>query len=210
MYTGEVRVDAVTQVGPEMVELTLETPPGFDANPGQFVLVRTTIDGERVGRHYTLSSPGVDETFEITVEADDRGTVSAWLAGLTPGDVIWMEGPLGRVHYEGEDPIVLVAGGPGIGGALGIAERAHADGGTVVLVYRDDGMAHEDRVAALAADGATVFYVRDRLAPAVGAVVDRGQLFVIGYREFIDEALDAVAAAGGKPREAKVENFGPR
>lgn len=210
METVEARVAGVEEVGPDTAALSIETPPGFSAEPGQFILVRATVDGEAIGRHYTLSSPGVGETFEITVGVDDEGSLSGRLSRLEPGDTIRMEGPFGRVHYEGEDRLAVVAGGPGIGGGLGIAERAAADGGDVALVYRDAGFAHGDRLAALAAAGATVICVRDHLAEAVAVALDGREAFVIGFRDFVDEALSAVDAAGGDPDTAKVENFGPR
>lgn len=210
MVTARVPVVDREPVGPDMVALTLETPVGFSARPGQFVLVRATIDGDRVGRHYTLSSPAVTDTFEITVEADATGTLSHWLADRCPGDVIHLKGPFGRVHYDDEGALLLIAGGVGIGGAVGIAERALGDGGSVGLVYEDDGFAHQRRLAALSRAGAVGILVRTNLAAAVSHLVDHGKPFVIGYREFVDRALAAIEAAGRDPEGAKVENFGPR
>ncbi|WP_121821916.1 ferredoxin--NADP reductase [Halostella salina] len=207
MDATQVSVRDVRSVGPDTVALRLETPDEFDARPGQFVLLRATVDGEEVSRHYTLSSPDVDETFEITVGVDPDGDLSPWLADLSPGETVTVEGPFGTVFYEDTD-VVLLAGGPGVGPAVGMAERALADGHEVAVVYRDEAPAHEDRLAALSAGGATVVLTTDDLAAGVAEATGNGQVYVFGFREFVDDALAAVEAAGGDPDDAKVENFG--
>lgn len=205
-----VTVRAVRSVGPNAVALELATPEGFTALPGQFVLVRATVDGEEIARHYTLSSPTVGETFELTVGVDPDGDLSPWLADLTAGDELDIEGPFGDVAYDDDGDVVVLAGGPGVGPAVGIAERARERGHAAAVVYRDDAPIHEDRLAALAAGGADVAVLGDddSLAPAVARVADDGDIYVFGFRAFVDDALAAVEAAGGDPDAAAVESFG--
>lgn len=208
----EVEVRAVRTVGPETVALELATPDGFDARPGQFVQVAGTVDGEEVARHYTLSSPRAAESFEITVGVDPEGDLSPWLADRESGDTVLVAGPFGNAYYEDESSVVVIAGGPGVGPAVGIGERALADGNEVTVVYRDDAPAHEDRLGALEADGATVVVtaeqpadddrVRDVLAAA------DGQVFVYGFADFLAEAKDLLSATGHDVEGAKTENFG--
>ena len=207
MDATQVTVRDVRSVGADTVALELATPDGFDAKPGQFVLLRATVDGEEVSRHYTLSSPDVEDTFEITVGVDPDGDLSPWLADLDAGDEVTVEGPFGTVFYEDED-VVLLAGGPGVGPAVGMGERALADGHDVAVVYQDDSPAHEERLAALSAGGATVVVTEGNLDEAVAEVAGGGQVYVFGFREFVDDSLAAVEAAGGDPDDAKVENFG--
>ncbi|PSQ29231.1 oxidoreductase [Halobacteriales archaeon QS_9_68_17] len=207
MDATQVTVREVRSVGTDTVALELETPDGFDAKPGQFVLLRATVDGEEVSRHYTLSSPDVEDTFEITVGVDPDGDLSPWLADLDAGDEVSVEGPFGTVFYEDED-VVLLAGGPGVGPAVGMGERALADGHDVAIVYQDDSPAHEERLAELSAGGATVVVTDGNLDEAVAEVAGGGQVYVFGFREFADDSLAAVEAAGGDPDDAKVENFG--
>jgi ferredoxin-NADP reductase len=207
MDATQVSVRDVRTVGDDTVALELETPADFDAKPGQFVLIRATVGGEEVSRHYTLSSAGVEETFEITVGIDPEGDLSPWLADREPGDTVTVEGPFGTVFYEDED-VVLLAGGPGVGPAVGMGERALADGHDVAIVYQDDSPAHEDRLAALAAGGASVIITDGGIDDAVADVVDRGQVYVFGFREFVDESVAAIDAAGGNSDDAKIENFG--
>ncbi len=207
-------VAAVREVGPDAVAIDLETPAGFDARPGQFVKV--SLDDEDA-RFYTISSPDVADTFEITVGIDPEGTLAPRLADLAAGDAVTVAGPFGRDHYEDEPRVVVLAGGPGVGPAVGIAERTLDDGGTAAVVYRDDEPIHRDRLDALADRGATVRLLAgdESLLDAVAGALETAdeddpdpQVFVYGFEEFVEAAIDAVAAAGGDPEAAKVENFG--
>jgi len=208
-----VAVADVRDVGPQTIAIEFEAPTGLDADPGQFLRLTGTVDGEEHARFYTLSSPGVDDTFEITVgiDPDEAGPFSDFLRGLAPGDTVDISGPFGRSFYEGEPRVVVLAGGPGVGPAVGIGEAAVADGNELAVVYRTDGPAHEDRLDALRAAGASVAVtdgaIDDHVAAAVTGAADE-QVFVYGFGGFVDDATAALDAAGLDPDAAKVENFG--
>jgi 3-phenylpropionate/trans-cinnamate dioxygenase ferredoxin reductase subunit len=211
MEDTEVEVVDVESVGPETVALAVEAPPDFDARAGQFVQLRATVDGEAVTRHYSVSSPRVTGTFEVTVGVDPEGTLSPWLADAAPGDAVEVAGPFGRVYYDGEPRAIVLAAGPGIGPGVGVAERAVQEGNEAAVVYRADALVHEARLSGLALAGADVIVVgEDRFADAVAAVADRGQVFVYGFEPFVETARAALedADAGVDPSDAKVENFG--
>jgi 3-phenylpropionate/trans-cinnamate dioxygenase ferredoxin reductase subunit len=209
MEGSEVAIVDVREVGPETVALAVKTPPGFDARPGQFVQIRDDVGGEAVTRHYSVSSPTVTDTFEITVGVDPGGTLSPLLAEASPGDTVEVDGPYGRVYYEGEERAVVLAAGPGIGPAVGVAERTLVDGGRAAVVYLTDELVHEARLSALAAAGADVYVVGEaNFEAAVGAAGGPGQTFVYGFEPFVQAAAAAVEAAGSDPDDAKVENFG--
>ncbi|WP_435151620.1 FAD-dependent oxidoreductase [Haladaptatus sp. DFWS20] len=212
MEGTEIAVRSVRTVGKNTIALELESPSEFDAQPGQFVQVRGDVNGEEITRHYTLSSPDTDETFEITVGIDPDGDLSPWLAEREPGDTVEVDGPFGRSYYEGESSVVVLAGGPGVGPAVGIAERAIADGGEIVVIYRDDDPAHEDRLLELETAGATVLVTDDSLSDNddVNDVLSTadGQMFVYGFADFLADANDALRATGHDPDDAKSENFG--
>jgi 3-phenylpropionate/trans-cinnamate dioxygenase ferredoxin reductase subunit len=207
----EVAVRSVEAVGTDTVALVLETPKGFDARPGQFVQVGATVEGEQITRHYTLSSPDSDETFETTVEVDPEGSLSPSLADLEPGATVEVAGPFGDAYYEGEDSVVVLAGGPGVGPAVGIGERAHDEGGTVTVVYEDADPAHEERLKALADAGVTVAITDDVSDESVLELLAdaQGQLFIYGFADFLDRAHAALDAANVDTDGAKSENFGP-
>lgn len=205
----EVAVRDVVPVGPDTVAVTVEAPPGFDARPGQFVQVRAIVDGEAVTRHYSVSSPRVTDSFEVTVGVDPEGTLSPWLADAEPGQAVEVDGPFGRVHYEGEPRAVVLAAGPGIGPAVAVAERAVQAGNDAAVVYRSDDLVHEARLSGLALAGADVLVVgEERFGEAVGTVVGTGQPFVYGFVPFVEAAESALSEAGVDPAAAKVENFG--
>jgi len=210
MDATDVRVAAVESVGPDTIAIDLETPPEFTAEPGQFVLFRVDVDGEEITRYYTLSSPRVGETFEVTVGIDPEGDLSPWLADLEAGDAVTVEGPFGEVYYEGDGPVLALAGGPGVGPAVAIAERALAEGEDAAVVYLDETPAHERRLAALAEAGADAVVVgdEDAFAAAVAERAHAGTPFVFGFREFCDLARDALSDAGRDPEDARIESFG--
>jgi len=208
-----VPVATVESVGDDAKVLEFESPDDFEARPGQFVKLGTTVDGEEMNRFYTISSPDVAGTFAVTIEIDPEGEFGPYLDALEPGDTLSMSGPYGSDYYEDEPRVVVLAGGPGVGPAIGIARRAIADGGEAAIVYRDDDPIHEDTLATLDADGATV-HVLDADADmdtAVADVVtgaDGEQLFVYGFADFLDAATSAIDATGADSDRAKVENFG--
>ncbi|SFF96850.1 cytochrome-b5 reductase [Halopelagius inordinatus] len=208
-----VAVAAVREVGPDTVAIEFETPDGFEAEPGQFVKLTGTVDGESYSRFYTLSSPGVEGTFEVTVGVDpeEAGPFSRHLVDLSAGDELDVTGPFGSDYYEGESRVVVLAGGPGIGPAVGIGEAAARDGNEVAVVYQSDAPAHEERLDALRESGASVVVTDGDIEDAVSDAVttkEGEQVFVYGFADFVAEATDAVDAAGGDADAAKVENFG--
>lgn len=211
----EVVVAGVRDVGQDTIAIDVETPAGFDALPGQFVVVQAPVDGELVDRYYTISSPNTEGTFEMTVEIDPDGDVSPWLADLAAGDELSMKGPLGETCYDDDGDVLAVAGGPGIGPAVAIAERAVEHGHAVALVYEDDGFAHENRLDALVDAGVAVDLLdetaedRERaLADAVAAHVALGDAFVFGFGEFCGTVRDALRDAGLDDDAIHVESFG--
>ncbi|WP_255167967.1 FAD-dependent oxidoreductase [Natrononativus amylolyticus] len=212
MEGTEVPVADVREVGADTIALELETPDGFDALPGQFVLLRAAPEDEVISRHYTLSSPSVEETFELTVGVDPDGTLSPWLADLEGGETVHVEGPFGTITYEGEEDVVAVAGGPGVGPAVAIAEAAHEAGHDAVVIYQDDDPAHEDRLEALTDAGADVVVIDDgedeAVAEAVATHLEDGRYYVFGFSDFVHAVADAIDDAGGDSDEALIENFG--
>jgi len=218
MEAASVTVAGVESVGDDAVAIEFESPAGFEARPGQFVKLGTVIDGEEENRFYTISSPDVADTFEVTIEIDPEGTLGPYLAALEVGDELSLSGPYGNAYYEDEPRVVVLAGGPGVGPAIGIARRAIADGNEAAIVYRDDDPIHEDALDTLQADGVPV-HVLDAdadmtdadMADAVADVLagsEGEQVFVYGFADFLDAATAAIEGAGGDPDEAKVENFG--
>jgi len=206
-----VTLRSIADVGPETIAMTFEAPAGFSAAPGQFIQLSARIDEDLVQRYFTLSSPGVGETFEITVTIDPEGALGPWLADRQPGDTVTVSGPYGSAYYEDEERVVVLADGPGIGPAIGIGELAMDRGASVAIVRPAGSDVHGDRLEALADGGAYVAEPTDGLDDATAEAVDRvgGQVFVYGFAPFVKSAVAAIEAAGADPDGAKVESFGP-
>ncbi|SEO86393.1 3-phenylpropionate/trans-cinnamate dioxygenase ferredoxin reductase subunit [Halorientalis persicus] len=213
MEDEPLSVATVESVGQDAIAIAFESPADFAARPGQFVKLVADVDGERESRFYTISSSDVEDTFEVTVEIDPDGAFGPILADLEAGDELVVSGPYGNAYYEDEPRVVVLAGGPGVGPAVGIARRALADGNEAAIVYRDDDPIHEDALADLEAEGATVHVIDagdDMVATTTDVVTGEAgeQVFVYGFADFLDAATAAIDAAGGDPDAAKVENFG--
>ncbi|SDZ82068.1 Ferredoxin-NADP reductase [Haloplanus vescus] len=205
----QTTVTAIEEVGTRTVALELETPEGFDADPGQFVLVRATVDGVEETGYYTLSSPDAEETMEITVEYVPEGTLAPWLAEREPGDTVEIEGPFGDVQYTGDGDAIVVAEGPGIGPAVGIAERATRADHDATVVFWGEEPPHRDRLDALESAGATVLLVSslDEAADTLAAAGD-ATVYVFGFESFVRDAKTVADAVGVDDLQA--ESFGPR
>jgi cytochrome-b5 reductase len=206
----ETTVQRISSVGPDTVAVELSTPAGFTADPGQFVKLVFEIDGETTGRFYTISSPAISDSFELTIGFDPEagGPVTDRLQALAVGDHLTFEGPFGQSTYTDASRVLILAGGPGVGPAVAVAEVAHAAGAEVAVVYQAAAPAHGDRLAALDAAGATVWVDDAPLSEGVDAVPvspDSAQVFVFGFADLVAEAT---AIAGVDPSRAKIENFG--
>jgi ferredoxin-NADP reductase len=206
----ETTVISVTSVGPDTVAVELDSPAGFTASPGQFVKLLFEIDGETIGRFYTISSAAVDDRFELTIGFDPEagGAVTDRLQAIAEGEQVTFDGPYGQSTYEGAERVLIIAGGPGVGPAVAVGEVARDAGAEVGVVYQTSAPAHTARLEALDAAGAGVWIddapLRDGLA-AVSTPPESSQVFVFGFAELVEEAT---AIDGIDPATAKIENFG--
>ena len=204
----EVSITQLKNVGDQTVALEIETPTDFDAYPGQFVLIRATIDGEEETSYYTISSPDVEGAFETTVAVTPDGTLGPWLAERAEGDTITIEGPFGNVQYTGEESTIVFAGGPGIGPAVGIGERALQSDREATIVYGGSNPPHADRLDTLQEDGATVAVTNDLHAAAADIELSDAEIYVFGFETFVEEAGKALSASGFDTGKVEIENFG--
>lgn len=212
MSGTDVTIVGVDDVGSDTIAIEIESPTDFDALPGQFLLIRETVDSEEFTRFYTLSSPDVEGTFELTIGVDPDGDLSPHLASLDPGDTITVEGPFGDVAYASDEDAVTIASGPGIGPAVGIAEAAIDAGYDASVIYQNGDPPHVGRLADLNDRGATVEVLdaddTDSLRGAIERSRSRGQIYVFGFSPFVDTVRQAIVDAGGDPTDARIENFG--
>jgi 3-ketosteroid 9alpha-monooxygenase subunit B len=147
-----LRVRRVIPETPVARSIVLEVPAGLAAafayEAGQFITVRTVLDGETYLRSYSMSSsPAVDSELRVTVKRVTGGPVSNWLNdAVGEGDVLEVSPPGGSfVLGRGEHDIVAFAAGSGITPVFSILKTAlAATGRRARLLY-----ANRDRAAAI-------------------------------------------------------------
>ena len=122
LWSGPLRVARITQETPDVRTFRFVTPDGarlpFEHQAGQYLVLSLVIDGKKVNRTYTISSPPTRTDFcEITVKREENGYVSRHLHEmLREGDIVQVSAPAGRFIFDGTQAssIVLIAGGVGI------------------------------------------------------------------------------------------------
>ena len=113
-----------------------------DANPGQFVMVRSGEDHDPLLRRpLSIHRVGESGALGLLFEVVGRGT--RWLAQRKAGESVDLLGPLGRGFEVRSQMLLLVAGGIGIAPLIFLAERTAADGRRVTLLI---GAKAEDEV----------------------------------------------------------------
>lgn len=95
-------------------------PEVFTYQPGQYLTIRLTIDGEEYRRCFSLSSaPGQDERLSVTIKRVENGRVSNYMIDhLREGDIVEIMPPMGNfcvsLHPEQARHYVLIGAGSGI------------------------------------------------------------------------------------------------
>src|SRR3979411_2797023 len=115
----------------DAVSLTFAIPQAladdYSFAPGQYLTLRTTMDGEEVRRSYSICSGPDDGELRIAVKKVDGGAFSNWAADeLKAGDqlrVMKPPGPLGRAPAPDEARVYVgFAAGSGITPILSIVK----------------------------------------------------------------------------------------
>ncbi len=124
LVTGLERLTA------EAVALTLAPPPEeaerFGFRAGQYLTLRTVLDGEELRRSYSICAPPQPGVLRVAIKRVPGGRFSTWAnTELTPGAVIEASPPEGGFTFE-PDPdlartVLAIAAGSGITPILSIA-----------------------------------------------------------------------------------------
>jgi len=124
-------VNDLRRESPDAVSLTFAIPKelanDYSFNPGQYLTLRTTMDGEEVRRSYSICSGPDDGELRIAVKKVDGGAFSNWAADeLKSGDELDVMTPTGRFGVApapGEARVYAgFAAGSGITPILSIAK----------------------------------------------------------------------------------------
>lgn len=127
---GRARVAGIEQLTGDIVRLRLEVlePEGFAFTPGQYVDLWHPED-EELRRSYSLANLPGDGVLELVIRRYAGGRFSGLLepGGLAVGDELGFTGPYGTMHLRaGDGPVLLVAGGSGIGPVLSLLRELAA------------------------------------------------------------------------------------
>lgn len=114
----------------EAVSLEFDVPQDlkeeFSFKAGQYITVKTELDGKEVRRAYSLCTPPSDQTIKVTVKEVKDGTFSVVANNkLKPGDTLEVHPPEGRFIFEprregGPSTYAAFAAGSGITPVLSI------------------------------------------------------------------------------------------
>ncbi|TDR56907.1 nitric oxide dioxygenase [Halomonas ventosae] len=202
--------------------------PVADHQPGQFIGVRLTIDGEPVYRHYSLSDVPNGDHYRISVKREPQGRASRHLHdAMDVGDTLELLPPAGDLTLEeGDEPLLLASGGVGQTPMLPMARHALAQGRRVVYLHAALDAEHHafrDEVAALAEAHperlrAVSIHERGDDADHTGRidrellarlVPEGARCYFVGPQGFMT-AVDRALAELGVPGERRhYEHFGP-
>ncbi|WP_209683007.1 ferredoxin--NADP reductase [Methanohalophilus levihalophilus] len=98
-------------------------PEGFDYLAGQYIMVSVSVDGTVLKKPLTISSSPLDEDLEFTKKLTGHEFSNA-LDSLNAGDSFTIDGPYGKLTFEGEyDKIALISGGIGITPMISICKN---------------------------------------------------------------------------------------
>jgi ferredoxin-NADP reductase len=221
---------------PRATSIVLELPGWPGHRPGQHVDVRLTAeDGYQAQRSYSIASAPEDGYVVLTVECVPDGEVSRCLAGeLRAGDQLELRGPIGGYFVwddSAREPVLLVAGGPGIVPFRSMLRHRQAAPGDVAVrllyaarslrdvIYRDELL----RFAAY--DEVDIRFALTRewpenwhghrgridgqfLTEMSWPAGDRPHSFICGPAPFVETAASALAAQGQPPDRIKTQRFG--
>jgi 3-ketosteroid 9alpha-monooxygenase subunit B len=129
----DLRVRRVIRETADASSIVFEVPESLAAlfayRSGQFFTLQVPWQGHTLYRCYSLaSSPAVDAEHKVTVKRVADGRVSNWInENLKEGDVVKVLPPAGHfVLGDGDDDLVLFAGGSGITPVISILKTALA------------------------------------------------------------------------------------
>lgn len=151
-------VSAVRQLTPDAVEVTFAVPAelahAYDYEPGQYIAIRTKIDGDVLRRSFSIcqapasgpiGEPGATGELKVGIKRDLGGVFSTWaLENLHPGMTLEVMSPEGRftsrvTSGDGAGPVhcAAIAAGSGITPVIALAQSVLAASGTTrfSLVY---------------------------------------------------------------------------
>lgn len=128
---------------PSAVSVEFHVPealqPSFSFKAGQYITIKTTLNGEEIRRAYSLCTTPKENTLKVAIKEVVDGTFSKYAnRELTEGTVLEVHPPEGKFVYtpsSHKGNIALFAAGSGITPIMSILKTALDYGNTVALLY---------------------------------------------------------------------------
>ncbi|MFD2263781.1 FAD-binding oxidoreductase [Lacibacterium aquatile] len=178
------RIEQIELLSPSVARVLLSVPRSFEAEAGQYVVVRRR-DG--LERPYSIASlPTQARPFlELHVRRYDGGLMSPWLCNReTAGKRVDLFGPYGATTYRPDKPeanLLLIGTGTGLAPLYGILQDALAQGhqGQIALYHGSrarDGLYLDAELSELATESPNFSYtacLSDRENTSTGTAIGR-------------------------------------
>lgn len=186
------RIKAKTQLNPSVVRMVIEAPlVAKKALPGQFIILRTEEDGERIP--LTIADSNKSEG-TVTVIFQIVGATTEKLNHKEPGQYLPdFVGPLGRpTHTEGLKRVAVVGGGVGCAIAYPVTKALYEHGTQVdaivgfrnkdLVILEDEFKASSTRFIPVSDDGSwgEKGLVTDALKKSIEAGTQYDEVITIG------------------------------
>ncbi|HET8711928.1 MAG TPA: FAD-binding oxidoreductase, partial [Spongiibacteraceae bacterium] len=204
----------------------------MDFQPGQYIAVLLTVNGQPLRRNYSLSDAPGKPYYRISVKREPNGVASRYLHDqVNEGDTLELLAPSGEfVLNDATRPLVLLSGGVGITPALSMLNAAAPSGRPIEFIHaalNRDVHAFREDVERLAQKYPNVkpFFVYNEALPddsphAKGFVTpeilaarlpqDRDvDLYFLGPKPFMQSIYRSAQTLGIPPKQIRYEFFGP-
>ncbi|GAA4893427.1 NADPH oxidoreductase [Tessaracoccus lubricantis] len=121
------RVLAVRSEGPHATTIAIKPGRGWRPHSaGQYVRIGFDVDGVRLWRAYSLTSPVGGDTITVTVRAIPDGKVSNFVRGLAPGTILHLDQAAGSFTLPHPTPpaVLFLTAGSGITPVMGMLRNS--------------------------------------------------------------------------------------
>lgn len=139
----KLKIKDVNKETSDTVSISFDIPSElkdkFTFKSGQYLTLKTTIEGEEVRRAYSLSTSPDENEWRVAIKQVSKGKFSTYAQSLKPGDEVEVMAPTGNFTVNSTEPknYVLFAAGSGITPIISIAKylvKAN-DSNTITLFY---------------------------------------------------------------------------
>jgi len=225
----EAKIEEIIRRTSDVKSFRFARPKGFNYDPGQYILVTVTVNGERKTKPLTISSSPTEGFIEFTKKITEH-EFSAALDRLKVGDRLYLDGPNGRFTFKGEHPKVgMISGGIGITPLRSMVKYC-ADRGIksqITLLYgnrSEDSIAFKEELDRLEEANKNLRVIHTLSRPGDGWKGRRGHIdfrmiqeevpdyserafYVCGPPALVTDCVDNLKALKVPAGKIKVENF---